>query len=298
MFSGYSDRLDEGLYPFRTVYDSVAKNSAAISNLQTYDLLATEGTLSLGDIRLFQHVLKSKWPKNFLQLDTSIKLFYNLIAVLFTTEHPLCTSYRTFITFWDRLRVPMSEYFSVDPAKPAQFLRSLQLSISVYWETVSSLDHNLALLSPAPDLIALIQAVRTRSCVPPPLPGFVPPIVSPLSQNYTHIDTIAPTSPPTEPTLTGTEQPITRQSVTNLHRHPNIIAAMDGRRFRFRDLLKTCAVPKTKDGRDIWCLYQLRGHCFDDCGRKNTHQKLGDDDVTSLREFVKVKIVDAKVGEA
>jgi hypothetical protein len=56
MFSGDSDRLDEGLHPFRTVYDSVAKSSAALSHLQTYDLLATEGTLHLEDIRLFQHV--------------------------------------------------------------------------------------------------------------------------------------------------------------------------------------------------------------------------------------------------
>ena len=146
----------------------MAKSPAALSHLQTYDLLATEGTLHLEDVRLFQHVLKSKWPNTFLQLDTSIKLFYNLIAVLFTTEHPL------FLTMWDRMRGPMSEYFSVDPAKPAQYLRSLQFSTSVYWETFATLDHNLALLHSAPNLMELIQSVRTQTWVAPSLPGFTP----------------------------------------------------------------------------------------------------------------------------
>ena len=115
MSSGDSDRLDEGIHPFRTLYNSVAKNSTAMSNLQTYDLLATEGTLRLEDIKLFQHVLKSKWPNDFLQLDTSIKLFYNLIVVLFNATHRLCISYRAFIATWDRVRVPMAEYFGADP---------------------------------------------------------------------------------------------------------------------------------------------------------------------------------------
>ena len=297
MFSGDSDRLDEGLHPFRTVYDSVAKSSAALSHLQTYDLLATEGTLHLEDIRLFQHVLKSKWPNTFLQLDTSIKLFYNLIAVLFTTEHPLCTSYSNFITMWDRMRVPMSEYFSVDPAKPAQFLRSLQLSISVYWETLANLDHNLALLYSAPNLMELIQSVRTQTWVAPSLPGFTPPVISPLSQFPAPVSTTPPTPAiPTPPSPLPTAQP--RNAVTNQNCHPTIIKAMEGRRFRFRDLLKTCSVPKTKDGRLICCAYQLRGNCFDDCQRKNAHVKLGDDDMKALLEFVQINIVDAKYGEA
>ena len=73
---------------------------------------------------------------------------------------------------------------------------------------------------------------------------------------------------------------------------------MEGRKFRFRNLLKTCSVPKSKDGRLICCAYQLRGNCFDDCQRKNTHVKLGDDDMKSLLDFVKINIVDAKYGEA
>ena len=65
-----------------------------------------------------------------------------------------------------------------------------------------------------------------------------------------------------------------------------------------RDVLKKCAAPKTRDGKDICCAYHLKGNCFDDCKRSNTHYKLAEEDEKKLLEFVKVNIVDQKVGEA
>lgn len=293
MHSGDSDRLDEGLHPFRSVYVSVAKSSEAQSYLHLYDTLATEGTLKLEDLHLFQHVLKTNWPNNFLQLDTSIKLFYNLIAVLFSKSHPLCLSFSTFLRTWDRVQVTMSEYFSGDPAKPSQFLRSLQLKISVNWETLSTLNHQDALLHPAPNLLELIRLVRERSWVPPSLPGFSPPVVSPLPGKTPTAETL----PPTAAILPQFDANKKRQSVTNPHRHPEIIKYMNGRNFRFRDLLKTCSVPTTKDGKPICLAYHLRGNCFDDCQRKNTHTTLDKEDVSSLLGFTKTNVVDAKFGE-
>ena len=71
-WSGDFDMLREGLHPYRTVYVSTAKHAQDQANLQTYNSLAREGSLRLEDIQLFQLVLKSHWPTDFLQLDTSL----------------------------------------------------------------------------------------------------------------------------------------------------------------------------------------------------------------------------------
>jgi len=81
-WSGDPNRVDEGLHPFRTVYTSTAKTSMDQSNIQTYDLLANDGTLDLQDIKVFQHILKSDWPTTFIQLDTTLKSYHNLLVLL------------------------------------------------------------------------------------------------------------------------------------------------------------------------------------------------------------------------
>ena len=60
MFWSGDINLDEGLHPFRTVYTSTAKTSMDQSNLQTYDLLASDGNLDFENIRMFQHIFKSE----------------------------------------------------------------------------------------------------------------------------------------------------------------------------------------------------------------------------------------------
>ena len=104
---GDLDRLDEGLYPFRTIYSSAAKTSHDQTLLQTYDALATEGTLHLEDFQLFKYTLKSNWPVDFVHLDTTLKLFLNLLLVLFGEVPPLSVAYRLFIGLWNSLNVQL-----------------------------------------------------------------------------------------------------------------------------------------------------------------------------------------------
>ena len=58
--------LHKGLHPFRTVYISTAKQAQDQAHLQTYDALVRDGTLRLEDVQLFQLVLKSHWPTDYL----------------------------------------------------------------------------------------------------------------------------------------------------------------------------------------------------------------------------------------
>ena len=99
-WSGDLDRIDEGMHEFRTLYHSAAKISQDQTAMQTYDLLASDGNLSLADVKLFRHVLKSRWPTNFLQLDTTIRVHMNLLALILRPSHPIRAAYQLFINRW------------------------------------------------------------------------------------------------------------------------------------------------------------------------------------------------------
>ena len=170
-WSGDMDMLEEGLHPFRTLYTSASKQAQDLARLRTYDSLAWDGTLRLEDIELFQVVLKSHWPTDFLQLDTSLKFFQNLLMVLLPNTHPLVISYTNFLGSWNGLQIPMAEYFAQDHSRPALFLRSLQLRIAAYWQQVMQATWH----SPC-------QHLTFRPCWVPCWfsPGCIPPCLGPL----------------------------------------------------------------------------------------------------------------------
>ena len=171
-WAGDFDMLEKGVHPFTTVYVSTAKQAQDCANLQTYNSLAQDGTIRLEDMQLFQLALKSHWPTEFLQLDTLLKLFHNLLSVLLPTVHLLLVSYGNFIKAWNGMHILLAEYFSRDQAKPAQFLRSLQLRITLYWQAISSFED--ALLIQLPNLLELLMSVSLQSWVPPTMPGQYP----------------------------------------------------------------------------------------------------------------------------
>ena len=102
-------------------------------------------------MQLFQLVLKSHWPTDYLQLDTSRWLYHNLLAVLTPSYHTLYIAYDGFLTTWGSMHILLAEYFSQDRAKPAQFLRSMQLGVSLYWQTLSGATVAQAMVLPPPN---------------------------------------------------------------------------------------------------------------------------------------------------
>ena len=289
---GDLDRLDEGLHPFRTIYSSAAKTSHDQTLLQTYDAIATEGTLRLEDVQLFKHTLKSNWPVDFVQLDTTLKLFLNLLLVLFGEVHPLSVAYRTFIGLWNSLSVQLSEQFGCDSSKPALFLRSVQLRLSVYWQTLSTATTSQAQLQMAPNFSELLTALRVQSWVPPRMPGVAVPVptlqVPPTTEQPGGV--IAPEVPPVATT--------TRTSVQNPSLDAEIGKGMEGRQFQLRKLfVNGTHPPKTSTGQDICCSYHLKGRCFSDCHRRATHRPLARPDMDKLKRFVTDHIVTPDVGK-
>ena len=309
-WSGDIDRLDEGVHPFRTVYTSTAKSSQDQSHLQTYDLLTTDGSLRSADIHLFRHVLKSNWPSDFLQLDVSLKLFSNLIHVLFHPRHPLNVAYDAFLKSWNSVTIHLSELFKLSPPMAAQFLRSVQLRLGVYFQTVDTMSAAEARLVPPPNLVDLLISIRVQSWVPPIMPQVpalpaasapVAPVAARPAAPLPRASAPGPAPAPAPAPASGASAapPVSRERVTNPSVHPDIRAAMEGRQFQIRELFSdTVRPPTTSSGQPICCSYHMRGHCFANCHRANTHRTLSTADQATLCQFVQTHVVTPNVGRA
>ena len=307
-WSGDFDLLSEGLHPYRTVYVSASKQAQDQSNLQTYDALAKDGTLRLEDVQLFQLILKSNWPTEFLQLDTSIKLYHNLLAVLLPLTHPLFLAYDGMLKVWNSMHILFAEYFNKDRSRPSQFLRSLQLRVSLYWQSMASATTAGALLLPPPNFHELLTSVSLQSWIPPSMPGQVTPLGN-----------LSPSAPPQSPTNPAPRQPVapsggtgsgggsggggsgdggTRQyEVRNSNISPDIAAAMEGRNFQLRTLFgRGRPPPQHADGRPMCCTYHLQGRCSNTCNRAYSHRQLTTEELEVLRTFVSERIVTPDVG--
>ena len=298
-WSGDFNMLEEGLHPFRTVYVSTAKQAQDQAHLQTYDSLAREGTLRLEDIQLFQLVLKSHWPSEYLQLDTTLRLFHNLLAVMLRRDHPLLTSYTTFITSWTGMRILLSEYFSGDRAKPAQFLRTIQLRVAMYWQTMSSADLPTALTLAPPNFQEVLMSVCLQTWVPPSMPG-QPPSLPPPTTPTNPSPPAGPGTPAPAPAPApgSAPAPAPRQvEVRNDRMIPEVVTAMNGRSFQIRTLFgRGRSPPAHSDGRPMCCVYHLRGRCSNTCSRAYSHTTLNDTEKATLLAFVNERIVEPDVG--
>ena len=317
-WSGDLDMLEEGLHPFRTLYSSTSKQAQDQAKLRLYDSLAQGGNLRLEDVELFQLVLRSHWPADYRQLDTSIRFFQNLITVLLSSTHPLVTAHKNFLRSWGSLDIQLGEYFSTDQAKPSLFLRSLQLRIATYWQQVSMApDVATAALIPAPDFQGLLSSLLVQSWVRPTMPGIMPSTVlgmeqlqHPAMRGYPTGSNLpagpagapAPSPAPApapvpSPAPAPGDTPTRQIDVRNPAVHPEIIAAMQGRTFRISGLFnRENRPPKHDDGRDMCCAYHMRGRCSSNCSRSYSHTSLSDSESGRLRTFVQERVVARNVG--
>ena len=299
-WSGDIDRLDEGLHPFRSVYTSTAKSSQDQSHLQTYDFLASDGSLRSADIHLFRHVLKSNWPSDFLQLDVTLKLFSNLLHICWNPSHPLNVAYDAFLKSWSSIAIQLSELFKRSPPMAAQFLRSVQLQLGVYFQSVDTMNSAEARLVPPPNFVDLLVSIRVQSWVPPIMPQVPALPIAPVPA--------APSAGPPLPRVPTAAAPPSAQApapavpaerIVNPAVNPEIKAAMEGRTFQIRDLFSaTVRPPTTSSGQPICCSYHLRGFCFANCRRSNTHLPLSDSETAKLCQFVQTYVVVPNVGRA
>ena len=139
---------------------------------------------------MFQHIFKSDQPTSYMQLDTTLKSYHNLIVLLLKPTHPYAAAYSIFLNIWKSISVQLAELFATNPSMPAQFLHAIQLRTAVYWQSVNSLNAMEARVLPPPDFAELLSSVRIQSWIPPLLPGV------PMGSAYSGTPTVAPNPAP------------------------------------------------------------------------------------------------------
>ena len=163
LWSGDLGHLGGGFHPLRTVYKIIAKNNIDQYHLQTYDFLDLDGTLTLEKIQLFQLNFTSDWPTSYLQLDTNLKIFNNCCMLILSPIQPFVCYCGLFLDLLNSTGIQMSELIGIEPARPDQFLRSIQLLTSVYWQYTTTPRPEQERILPAPDFTQLLNVLNFQS---------------------------------------------------------------------------------------------------------------------------------------
>ena len=196
LWSGNLDRLDEGFHAFCTIYTSTAKDYQNLSNLQTYYFLSNDGTITLEEVCLFQLVIKSQWPTNFIQLDTTLNIFMNLLLLVIKSTHPLSTDFQVYVRTSNGLSIQLTEQFNMEMTD--QLLWSFHLCTLVYWQSISCLTLNEAHIFPAANFVEFLPSLLIQRWEPPYMSGLAPaPLSTGPSPRPPALDPAAPAHAPT-----------------------------------------------------------------------------------------------------
>ena len=192
----------------------------------------------------------------------------------------------------------------------AQFLRSVQLRLGVYFQSIDTMSAAEARLVPPPNLVGLLVSIRVQSWVPPIMPRVptlpsvpvAPPAAAPApaAGPQPRPRLLVPAVPGGAPApAPAVPDPSREQVTTNPAVIPEIKAAMEGRHFQIRELFSdTGRPPTTSAGHPICCSYHLRGYCFANCHRSNTRLPLSAPDAAKLCQFVQTHVVSPNVGRS
>ena len=259
--------------------------------------MSNDGTLTLEEVFLFQLVLKSHRPTDFIQLDTTLKILMNILLLVIKSTHHLRTDFQVFITTWNGLFIQLAERFNRNTEMAAQLLWSVQLCTLVYWKSISTLTLNQARIFPAPNCFEFLNSFMIQTWAqmqmpkPPPTPlstGLVPIPPDPASTTPTHVPTTESSPAPTPAAL--------RKINSNIN--SEIRTLMEGRNdLHIRLLFSSTVRPPLKDSNNnLCCAYQLKGRCFTNLSCASNHRGLSEMSAVRLRDFLHEHIVRLDVG--
>jgi len=272
------------------------------TNLQTYDLLANDGNLDLQNIQMCQHIFKSDWPTSYMQLDTTLKSYHNLIMLLLKPTHPYTAAYSIFLNIWKSIGMQLAELFATNPSMLAQFLRPIQLRMAVYWQSVNALNAIKVCVLLSPDFAELLNSVRIQSWIPPLLPG------APIGSAYIGTPTVAPNpapalapalapAPATAPPATAPPATAPRTNVINPSPIPEVQATMTGHDFQLQTLLRNgVRAPTANNGDEICMSFHTVNRCFSDCSHRSIHHPLVGGESTVFCTFIQDNVVTPDIG--
>jgi hypothetical protein len=169
------DILSQGLQPFILDLGDAEQPAQTLATVQQIDAL--EGGklgLTLQYLQTLKAIEVKHVPLTFMELDTTLATFGDLLAVSLGTNHVLFTTYRTFWKAWQRSRLQFSSAIDIaHTLKPVHIMRRIQLEL-FYW-----VDAKRQALVPTPvEFSKLIHELHIATFTPPTLPASLSALAS------------------------------------------------------------------------------------------------------------------------
>jgi hypothetical protein len=308
-FLGQSaDDIKTGLHPFIIMDGNAEQRQVNTEVAPLYGLLTTgDATCSLADLKALSAKEIRSIPLTYWELDKSLGMFGNLIAVLLGKNHALVLAFRE---LWQLLQTNMKdELHSIleycKSIKPTHILRSVQLTFFTWFA------HKRAKLTPPdPALKNIVHQILMQIYVAPTLPpvlyqlahpkkptGFhsVPNLISASgssSDSSSHsgsgvssgASTMSGLTTPSIPTATN--QATRGAVVVNLT--PNVaLQTLLPSTYRIKDLIGNTKPPEFDAGGEMCLAYLTRNTCWSNCKRASHHRaNLTPSEQTRLEQYI------------
>jgi len=284
----HPDDLKTGIQPFTIMDGSEEYRTAAQSVAERYTMLAGQDfAIQYNDLEQFKVPKDIRaHPITFFELEKSLGLFGNLMAVVLGEAHPLTVHYRLFwASFTRQFRNQL--HYEIDVRriiKPVHILRNIQL-ITFHWFQAAR--------AQLPNTTPPFQDILTRISLSLYQNPNLPPALYQLIMHKHNPKTliIDPTSDKDDAsTATGLSTLTPGTSLSKATTTPSLVSGRSGNFVRnpavdsalqsllptgvkINDLLGSDPVPTGDDNNPFCLAYHIRGGCFTNCRRKASHDK-------------------------
>mmetsp|Transcript_28896 Transcript_28896/g.41399 ORF Transcript_28896/g.41399 Transcript_28896/m.41399 type:complete len:346 (-) Transcript_28896:976-2013(-) len=300
------DILNQGLQPFILNLGNAEHRAKTLEIVQQFDELEG-GKLGLN----LQETLKSAdvkhVPLTFMELDTTLASFGDLLAVCLGTNHVLYTAYRTFWKDWQRSRLQFSSAINIVlTLKPVHLMRRLQLEL-FYW-----FDAKRQALTPVPIAFSkIVHELHMATFAPPALPAALFAIVSNPNSGSQVSGSQAPTSlwemSPVDSHSTSDLSSITDfftafqqqqqkkttdkgsgDAILNPNPDDELNKALDVNKVR---VICKPPFPQNTAKQDMCISYHAKGRCFALCGQAADRRPHSDHEKAILCSYVEAQVL-------
>jgi hypothetical protein len=286
--------LKTGIQPFVTMDGSEEHRAAAMELARSYGLLyERDYGVSFADLAQLKvpKDLRS-YPTTFYDLERSLGLYGNVLGAILGETHPLTTAYRPFWEafnkrYRDRL---IGELDGTKTIKPVHILRNIQLktydwfdakrtrttpdtpNFLAIWQRIGLNEYNLPNLPPS--LYYLIYPRTTLLKPPPSDRSVITPSITETDAHSTVSGVSALTGATGATGATGleTRTGLSRsgEMVVNENPDPHLLSLVPFNK-KLKDIIGNTQSPANDAGEIICLSYHVKGGCFTNCRRKNTH---------------------------
>jgi len=319
------DILNQGLQPFILNLGNAEHRAKTLETVQQFDEL--EGGklgLNLQDLQTLKSAEVKHVPLTFMELDTTLASFGDLLAVCLGTNHVLYIAYRTFWKDWQRSRLQFSSAIDIARTlKPVHIMRRVQLEL-FYW-----FDAKRQALTPVPvEFSKIVHELHMATFTPPAVPAALFAIAGNPNSGSLASGSHAPThlwagglqqycnSPLTmlpgdshstsdlsslTDFFTAFQQQQQKQTtgkgngdaILNPNPDDELNKALDGNKIR---VICKPPFPQNSAQQDMCISYHAKGRCFALCGRAADHKPHSDREKAILRSYVEAQVLQYRQG--